>query len=499
MSEPDESRAPGTSLLAYRLHAGRLLIGFLWANFVILSVVAIFVSRQGPALVVFGLALCVVSTLVWRSARAAFPSRLVTSLSGAAFAALFLTTAVGTYTILDLHMYFFAVLAIFAGWCCWRSLLAMAIFIVLHHLILNALYPELVFHDYSGIGRVGLHALIVVVEVGALTLIINQLTIAFDRADVALNESSAARGFAMRAAYEQKKIADAEASARERLIGALASFRANVDSSLGAIRRAGADLKESGENLRETATYSANAIEDIEQATRASTSGVSAITASTHDLAVSITQIEGRMAETMMIAHTGASKIGETSDHAVALGQSIERIEQLIGLIQNIANQTNLLALNATIESARAGEAGRGFSVVAGEVKALSLATARAVSEIEKSVGAIRGISDQTAASVNGIIKIIQNVDESAAEIAEAVRVQRSATEEIAAVISSFSQQSRQLAAQVESASRSAENTSSFAMTADAASTTASAAADSLAAEINTFLDDVLADGLHVA
>lgn len=71
---------------------------------------------------------------------------------------------------------------------------------------------------------------------------------------------------------------------------------------------------------------------------------------------------------------------------AEELGQAVERVGKIAATISAIAGQTNLLALNATIEAARAGDAGRGFSVVASEVKALARSTAEATADIEKTV-----------------------------------------------------------------------------------------------------------------
>ena len=66
------------------------------------------------------------------------------------------------------------------------------------------------------------------------------------------------------------------------------------------------------------------------------------------------------------------------------LHDDISKVVTVAGKIDGIAKQTNLLALNATIEAARAGDAGRGFSVVAGEVKALSMETGEATAEIQE-------------------------------------------------------------------------------------------------------------------
>ncbi|WP_239508536.1 methyl-accepting chemotaxis protein, partial [Serratia marcescens] len=76
---------------------------------------------------------------------------------------------------------------------------------------------------------------------------------------------------------------------------------------------------------------------------------------------------------------------------------------EVVQLIRAIAEQTNLLALNATIEAARAGEAGRGFAVVASEVKQLASQTARATEDIAGQVSAIQQATGRTVSSMAGI------------------------------------------------------------------------------------------------
>jgi len=90
----------------------------------------------------------------------------------------------------------------------------------------------------------------------------------------------------------------------------------------------------------------------------------------------------------------GSSKIAddavrqaETTNHRIRdLSQAANKIGDVVKLITAVAEQTNLLALNATIEAARAGEAGRGFAVVASEVKQLAAQTAKATDEISDQI-----------------------------------------------------------------------------------------------------------------
>ncbi|MDD2851902.1 MAG: methyl-accepting chemotaxis protein [Desulfuromonadaceae bacterium] len=120
------------------------------------------------------------------------------------------------------------------------------------------------------------------------------------------------------------------------------------------------------------------------------------------------------------------SKIAENVQHSArtveSLGERSDQIGDIIGTIEDIADQTNLLALNAAIEAARAGEQGRGFAVVADEVRALAERTTRATREIGEMIKAIQVETKGAVAAMEQGVHQVENGTIEAAKSGEALR-----------------------------------------------------------------------------
>jgi hypothetical protein len=128
--------------------------------------------------------------------------------------------------------------------------------------------------------------------------------------------------------------------------------------------------------------------------------------------------------------HNTSVLVGQASDAVdvvAALEASLGKVGGMAKLIANVAQQTNLLALNATIEAARAGDAGKGFSVVAAEVKQLATTTTRSTKEIARTIEVLERDAAAMGVAISGMTDRIGGVNEATAELAEVARHQHRA------------------------------------------------------------------------
>jgi methyl-accepting chemotaxis protein len=229
-------------------------------------------------------------------------------------------------------------------------------------------------------------------------------------------------------------VEDAETRSRrqEDMSGEISRFSAEVEATLAELGRISDQMLAASTQLGGAADDATAKTARASAASAEASSNVRDIASAADELSASVNEIDRQVAQSNAIASKAVNEAGSTNLAVKELDEAAARIGDVIKLITDIAEQTNLLALNATIEAARAGEAGRGFAVVASEVKALAGQTSRATEEIAAQIAGMQRATTRSIDAINAIEAIIREIGEISGAIAAAVTEQGAATQEIA-------------------------------------------------------------------
>jgi methyl-accepting chemotaxis protein len=299
-------------------------------------------------------------------------------------------------------------------------------------------------------------------------------------------------------AIERRRLAsqtEADQAAREAraktIEELIARFETVSGRALAAVSDAAGEMSSAAQALDLSSRSAGETTAQVNQSGARAAQNVDTVAAAAEEMTGSIAEIAQQIVRSSQIARTAAARVSQTNEDVAALNEAASRIGDIVRLINDIAEQTNLLALNATIEAARAGEAGKGFAVVASEVKSLAVQTGKATASISDQINGIQTATGKAVGAIATIGEVIDEMNAISGAIAAAMEEQRAAASEITRAAQEAAAGARGVSQSIARVDAAAGETGQCAAQVSAASQALNAESGALKGAVSEFLAGV--------
>ncbi len=299
-------------------------------------------------------------------------------------------------------------------------------------------------------------------------------------------------------ARQEKLKVEQEEKRQQDMLDLAADFDSQIGGFLESLTSASGKMQSAAETMCGIADETSKSSEIVSVSSGESSANVNAVSAAMEEMSASSNQIASQITSARNKSNDTASNAQKANQTVSNLNNLVDNIDEVVTAIRDIAEQTNLLALNATIEAARAGEAGKGFAVVADEVKKLASETGKKTEEISERISEIQQATRNSVDAMGRIIDNISDIDQSVTGVSAAVEEQNATNKEIVRSVSEASQGVGKVSEIIEEVKKGAQETGTSATSVLNAAKEVTDLSSNLKMSVEQFLNQIRAGSNEV-